>query len=202
MNVRTLCVLSLCSACAGAGGSSKAGHLDPKWVAESADRQGVMKAEIYTDASGDVEKLELYHHDDHGMPEAVLHLMQEKFPGSKVENYETEVIASGEMIYEAEVTTAEGKRCEISATAEGHLRYTECNIPPSELPPAVAQSVAEHVPGGAVAEAEKRQGDGPDQLRIEAKKGDSVHYLIFDAASGQLKQHYIKVPAELSVPAR
>jgi len=41
MNVRTLCVLSLCSACAGAGGASKAGHLDPKWVAESADRQGI-----------------------------------------------------------------------------------------------------------------------------------------------------------------
>lgn len=190
--------LALAPGCATTSGP---GRLDVRLVHLAATTPSAAKIELHPDETGALVKATVEHLDEAQVPEAVRRLAAEKFPGAKVTGYETESYAGeGDLVYEVEVDTAEGRHCEISATAAGALRYTECRLPPAEIPEAVARAVAAVLPGAEIEEAERVAGPAlpTEEIRVEAKAGGRLHYLRFDPA-GTLTRHGVMIPAEIEV---
>lgn len=187
---------ALLGACAPAAGP---GRLDGALVQAAASARGVEL--VYLDASsgGALGKLSVYHHEEAQVPEAVRRLAEEKLPGGKVRRYESELYAQGGRVFEVEIETQDGRHCEVSATAEGALRYLECEIAQKDLPPAVVQAVAQAVPGGEIAEAETQKGPSIDEVHVEVKAGGALHYLRL-RPSGELLRHSLRLPAAVDVP--
>lgn len=182
-----------------ASGALSVGHVDPVFAAAAATYQGVFKIKFYFDAKGLMYKASLYHHDEGKVPEVVRKLAVDRFPGSTVRAYEFEVYADAGPVHEVEVKTADGRECEVSAKPTGEFRYTECQLPLTSMSPAIAKIVAEQVPGGQVVEVEERkEAAGAEEIRIESKVGDVLHYLRF-RPTGELLTHTLRFAAEVEV---
>lgn len=170
-------------------------------VEAARDAKGVEKVKVRVDDTGAIVKLAVYHQDASRIPAPVQELAAKEFPGSKTMAYETEFYADVGEIFEVEVQTKDGKRCELAANAEGVLRYKECHVKPKDLPAEMSAKVKELHPKGKILEAETKQGPEIDETTIKVKDGGRELYLRMKP-DGTLIQTLYRVPATFEVPAR
>ncbi len=181
------------------GIATNLGRLDAEIVATARDAHGVEKAKIRTNPDGTVTKLAVYHTDASQIPEPVKKLVATKYPGATVAFYESEIHADGQRVYEVEVRPKNGPSCEVAATANGSELYTECEVQPSDLPVAVAHSLASLRPKARIREAERKtEMDGTQSYSLVVTDNDGQHYIYF-APDGTIQKHLLRVPAVLEV---
>lgn len=173
--------------------------LDAELVGLASRAQGVMKIKMRVGPDGTVHKLAVYHHDAAAIPEPVRALAAERFPGAETLYYESELYSDLGRAYEVEIRTAEGKECEVSASADGTLLYEECKVPPDQIDPKVKATVDRLVPGGTVLEVETKHGPDRDEVSVEVKAGDVEHY-VRTTPDGELIGHTLRIPAIIEVP--
>lgn len=203
MSIAACTLLAACPGGPGTGGSgpvtprlpgSNPGHVNGQMVVLGTRLPGVEKLRIRTDAAGKITKLALYHKDATQVPPSILALAAEKLPGAKVLRYETEIYADKGHAFDVEMTSADGKECEVAALADGTFLYSECAIKLDEIPaPAKAAAMA-LVPRGEIVEAERKKGPAADELTIEMKNAGLVHYLRV-TPTGDVLWHGLRVPA-------
>jgi len=157
--------------------------------------------ELRLDEAGAIVKQAVYHDDKDAIPEPVRALAEQTYPGSKPYRYETEHYADRGVVYEVEVETAEGQKCEVAASAEGELIYRECQIPAAELPEAVASRVSATIADGKILEAEYKQveGEADESYSVEIE-ADAREYYLRIAADGTLLSKHLRVPALVELP--
>lgn len=190
------------------------GRLDPMLVRIAATANK-MKLELELD--GSVRKLAVYHDDVGALPAAVTARASEVFPGAKVRSYESEYYRDLGRVFEVEVETADGQRCEVSAREDGALVYKECELDPKALPPEIVAALERDAPGRKIQEVERKDhADGKVEFVAElgpaasaTKKpapkklvaGDDEapgEELYFDAA-GTLIRREVTLPAEVEI---
>lgn len=163
------------------------------------EAEGVEKIELRISADGGVAKHAVYHSDASLIPQPVKDRAQAEFPGSQVSSYESEHYADLGDVYEVEVQTAEGMSCEVAATADGKLLYTECSEDPANTPEAIQSAVASALPGGTIEEYEVKKGEGIDEVTVEVKADGREYYLRL-LPSGTVLETRLRVPALIEVP--
>jgi hypothetical protein len=164
----------------------------------SPDHQ-VQRLRLRVNGQGAVTELALYHGDETIIPEPVRATAEERFPGGQVRYFETEWYAEVGQVFEIELTTSEGVNCEVSAAADGSLRYVECPLPLEELPEAITAAASRLVPDGELEEAEYKEYADRRLTHVEVRKEGLVYYLIFDS-EGQLVDRFLQIPTTLEVP--
>lgn len=167
-------------------------------IAGAASRADVEKLKVRLEPDGQVSKLSLYHRTRAEVPELVHQLAARTYPGSKAVSYEIEWYPTKGRVFEVEVETQEGKRCEVAGTPDGKLMYTECHVPVETLPAAVTQTLERTLPGAKILEAEHKMGEA-ELYTIEAEVDGGEHYL-FLTPQGDLRRHLRRYPAVLEVP--
>ncbi len=196
----------LCVAVSGAMGCATSatgpGRLNPDLIGVATSAEGVRKIELHSDQSGGLWKMSVYHQDANRVPEPVRKLAESLFPGSKPVSFETEHYADACLVYEVEVESQDGRHCEVSATSDAKLRYTECRLAKEGLPVAVAKKLETVLPGATIEELEVLKGPsigGGEEYRAELKLGAVEHYLRL-SPGGELVHHGILIPAKIEVP--
>jgi uncharacterized membrane protein YkoI len=180
------------------GASSTA--LEASIVRTATSAKDVARLKLRLDAQGAVVKQALYHGDRTVIPEAVLALAERTHPGAKAVHYESEIYADLGEVFEVEVETSDGRRCEVASRPDGTLLYEECQLDPGELPPPVAQASASAFPGAEILEAEhKKTADGTETYSVELKHDGREYYLIL-SADGTISQRLLRVPALVEIP--
>jgi hypothetical protein len=184
----------------GAGGSASAGlAVDGELVGLASGGQAT-KFKLRVDERGASMKQSLYHGDGSGIPAPVIALANERFAGAKIERYESELYADLGRIYEVELTTTDGRRCEVAASAEGKEHYTECQIAPDSMPAPIRDAIAKLYPDGKVLEVETKKGPSVDELTVEVQLAAGGEHYVRLAPDGKLIARYARVPAVLEVP--
>lgn len=173
--------------------------IDATLVATARSAPKVDKMKLRVDESGVLSKQALYHHDASVVPQAVKALAEKTFPGSKVVNYETERYGTDPHVFEVEVETTDGKHCEVSASAEGELRYQECRIDPAAIPKEIAAKLAELYPNAKILEAESKVGPGIDEMTVEVEVQGRELYLRM-SKTGDVLSTFVRIPAIVEVP--
>lgn len=176
----------------------KPGTLDKALVTAAGQAVGVSKVKVFTQPSGAVRKLSVYHHDPDKVPAAVKAAAEKAYPGSTVTSYESELYADVGEAYEVELKTADGKKVEFSAKPDGTLLYVETAIPEAEVPEQVMATATALVLGGKFIEAERKQGKDTLEFAVKLEKDGLKHYLHL-APDGTLKRHTLRIPAEFEV---
>jgi hypothetical protein len=173
--------------------------LDAEIVETAITAPKLDKMKVRVDATGALVKQSLYHYDATAVPKAIRDLAAQQYPESTPVRYETEWYDDLGRVYEVEVQTKEGKRCEVAATPDGKLQYTECQLDPSELPSDVVATV--HAIGGSatVLEAEHKQRDGSEEYTVELELPSGELYLRI-GPDGALLGKYRRVPGIIEVP--
>ena len=202
--------LSLSIAACDKGGSTKCpdpgttpaagepmGALDRELV-ETASR-GAIKMKVRTDAKGALVKQSVYHRDQAAIPKPVHELSAKKFPGGKIEHVESELYLEHGRVYEIEVTTADGRKCEVAASAEGVELYEECVVDAASLPAPVTDAVGKLYPGAKILEAETKKGPKMDEITVEVQVGEGEHYVRIKP-DGTLIQRLVRIPAVIEIP--
>ncbi|MCH9684175.1 MAG: hypothetical protein K0V04_22270 [Deltaproteobacteria bacterium] len=184
------------SAAAAAAGPSSA--LDAEIIETAATATTVHKMKLRVDGDGNVVKLAVYHDAADSVPQAVRDLAAERFAGSPVTHYETELYADHGRVYEVEVDKG-GVACELAASPDGTELYTECHVDPASLSDAVKATVESVAPGGKILEAETKKGPSLDELTVEVEVGGQELYLRL-ASDGSLIQALRRIPAVIEVP--
>lgn len=184
-----------------AEGSAGESALAPEVVSAATGTDTVFKMKIRVDGDGTVVKQSTYHRNEAAIPQAVLDLAEQKFPGAKKTHFETEVYADLGVIYEVEVDNG-GTECEVAAREDGTEVYTECHLDPATLSDAIKATIESVAPGGKVLEAESKKGpDVPEEFSIEVEHDGKELYLRI-AADGSLVQAMRMVPAVVEVPLK
>lgn len=208
--VLVLALLGPFAACDTAGGTTKcpeptatpsggsAGALDGELV-KLAAAGPAKKMKIRTDAAGALVKQSVYHADQAAIPKPVHDLAAQKFPGSKVAQVESELYREHGRVYEVEITTADGKKCEVAASAEGSELYVECQADPATLPAPVAAAIAKLYPDAKVLEAETKTGPNVDEITVELQIGEGEHYLRMKP-DGTVLERLVRIPAIVEIP--
>ncbi len=181
-----------------AGGDGAAG-LDAELVAIAAKPGAAIKFKLRVDGSGAIVKQALYHSDAASIPAEVRSKAEQRWPGSTIVRYETELYADHGRVHEVDVTTAEGARCEIAIKADGAVLYEECQLAADALPAPVAAKVAALYPQGKVLEAETKRGEEVDELTIEIESGGQQFYLRIEP-DGTVLGKLLRIPGVFEVP--
>ncbi len=179
--------------------TSPAVSIAPDIVAIAARPGAASKFKLRVEGDGSIAKQSLYHTDAAAVPADARAKAEAKWPGSKASRYETEHYAEYGRVDEVEVTTADGKTCELAIKADGTELYEECEIDPSTLPAAVAAKVGELFPGGKILEAESKRVGSVDEFTIEVESSGQEFYLRCGADGTVLAKH-IRIPAVFEVP--
>lgn len=175
--------------------------LSSRIVEAASSFKGVHKAKLRVDKTGKITKQALYHNDPSKVPAAIRKLTEEKFPGAKVVEYELEHYSDVGWVHEVEVKAKDGRECEVSAKEDGTLHYVECKIRTGDMPKPVAAAVKKRLPKGKVVEAETKKGPTIDFVHVKVKVGQTVHYLQC-RPTGEIANHWLRIPAAIDVPAR
>lgn len=176
-----------------------AAGLDAEIVTTATTADKLDKLKVRVDADGKIVKQSLYHYDAAVIPKPVRDLAASTFEGSTAVRYETEWYADVGRIYEVEVDTKDGKHCEVAATPDGKLQYTECRIDPTTLPSEVAKTVHDLAGTQEILEAEKKTRADGEEFTVEiADPGGDLYVRI--AADGSLLGKYRRVPGIIEVP--
>ncbi|RMG99162.1 MAG: hypothetical protein D6705_03990 [Deltaproteobacteria bacterium] len=157
------------------------------------------KIEFEIGPDGAVEEIAVYHQDAASVPEAVRATAGKAFPGARTVAFELEWLATGALVHEVEVKTADGRKCEVSSAPDGAARYTECEIGARELPAPVRKAVRGL---GKVVEAEhKKTADGAETYEIELDGRDGTVGIVVVDPAGNVVQRRRRFTAEVSAPA-
>jgi hypothetical protein len=170
-----------------------------KPIADAAKSPTVVRMKVRFDDAGAIVKQSVYHGDRSIIPQPVLDLAEQTYPGSKVMHYETEHYADFGPVSEVEVETADAKLCEVAARPDGELVYTECHIGVGELPESVSARVKATFPEGKILEAERKSGPDVDEFTIEVEVGGQQFYLRI-APDGTLTAKLVRVTAVVELP--
>lgn len=207
MRVVLFLLVALCSACASVPASVNApvtGPALPSSILDTAqEAKGVSQVRVYFAEDGTARKLAVYHGDVSQIPSPVLDLVKKKYPKASIQEYETEFYADAGLVYEVEIISAEGSPMEVSAFADGRLRYVEAEMDPASLSPHMREVVVGAVPGGVIAEVEMKTGPEMDlvQVKVKPPEGVGFHYLVFET-EGSLVRHTRRYPAQIEVPVK
>lgn len=159
----------------------------------------VSKFEFKLDEGGSLVKQAVYHDDGTSIPQAVKDKAAELFPGATVTHYETEWYADAGVVYEVEVKTPDGRSCEVSATAEGELRYEECELDLASVPEQITAAIASAYPGGKVLEVETKKGPDLDIVTAEVEVG-GVEYYVGLTPEGTIESVHKRIKALVEIP--
>jgi hypothetical protein len=173
------------------------GALDRELVETAA--RGAIKMKVRTDATGALVKQSVYHRDQAAIPKPVHELAAKKFPGSKLQYVESELYREHGRVYEIEVTTADGRKCEVAGSAEGVELYEECVVDAASLPAAVTDAVGKLYPGAKVLEAETKKGPNLEEITIEVQVGEGEHYVRIKP-DGTVIERLVRIPAVIEIP--
>lgn len=173
------------------------GALDRELVETAA--RGAIKMKVRTDATGALVKQSVYHRDQAAIPKPVHELSAKKFPGGKAEYVESEFYREHGRVYEIEVTTADGRKCEVAASGDGVELYEECVVDAASLPAAVTDAVGKLYPGAKVLEAETKKGPKFDEITVEVQVGEGEHYVRMKP-DGTLLERLVRIPAVIEIP--
>lgn len=168
-------------------------------IADAAKGSGVERMKVRFDDAGAIVKQSVYHGDKSGIPQPVLDLAEQTYPGSQPKHYETEHYAEFGQVFEVEVETADAKLCEVASRPDGELVYTECRIDVGELPEPVSARVSATFPDGKIIEAERKSGPEHDEFTVEIEAGGRQFYLRI-APDGSLIAKLVRVPAIVELP--
>ncbi|MEZ4381968.1 MAG: hypothetical protein R3A79_11525 [Nannocystaceae bacterium] len=168
-------------------------------VAEPASLATIDKLELELAADGSVRQLALYHRDAARIPDAVKAKVEEVYPGATTKLFETELEGPERReVFEVEVETADGRECEVEATAAGELIYTECEVDAESLDDAIKAAVKATLPDGAIKEAEVVERPGAaTETSVEVEVAGVSHKLVF--VSGELRRHAVELKAEIEL---
>jgi len=176
------------------------GALDGEFVATISRHKAIDKIELEVAADGNIRELALYHNDAELIPDAVKAKAQEVYPGSTIHSYESELEGpQRRAVFEVELTTAEGQKCEIEATDGGELLYTECEVEVTSLAEELKAAAEKALPDGTIKEVEvvTPSGDAKPQTVVEMTVGETTHKLVF--VEGELQRHAIEIKAEIEL---
>lgn len=165
----------------------------------AASAPAVEKIKLRFDADGALVKQSVYHDDAEAIPAPVRARASETYPGHTVTGYETEHYADLGEVFEVELDTAEGQHCEVAASEDGGLIYTECNVDPSSLPAAVADAIRNTLAGAKILEAELETRDEQRRYSIELEL-DGREYYLRVADDGTVLSRHVLVPAVVEIP--
>jgi hypothetical protein len=168
-------------------------------IADAAKGSTVQRMKLRFDDAGAIVKQSVYHGDRSGIPQAVLDLAEQTYPGGQTKYYETEHYAEFGQVFEVEVETKDAKMCEVAARPDGELVYTECHIDAAELPEPVTARVSATFPDGKILEAERKSGPETDEFTVEVEVGARQFYLRI-APDGTLLAKLVRVPAIIEIP--
>ena len=180
-------------------GDANPGHIEPELLTLATKAKGAEKMKIRTNAAGEINKVSLYHHDEANSPQPVRATAATKFAGSKLlGTFESEMYSDLGKVFEADLTTADNKKCEVAALASGTFVYSECEIKKEDLPAAVTDAVKKVAPGAEIVEVEKKEGPGGDGYSVEAKGGGQLHYIKLSSA-GEITWHGVRITAKIEI---
>lgn len=171
-------------------------------LAKLAGHDTVEKFKLRVDEAGVADKQSLYHGDAAAIPEPVQALARERYKGAKIERYESELYREHGRIFEVELTTAEGQRCEIAASAEGTELYTECRLTPETTPAPIRDAITKLYPEGKIVEVETKRGPKVDEVTVEVELAGGRQHYVRLGPDGKLLARYVRVPAVLEIPLR
>lgn len=180
-------------------GASEPGRLDAELVAVAARADGVYRIRVRASETGEIQKFAVYHGDAEEVPEAVRNAARERFPDAEVRHYESEIYSDLGRVFEVEVMTAEGRECEISCRPDGTMVYVECRVPTEEVPEPALAAAGRLLPEGEVVEAETKEGPGIDEVHLEVRVGELIHYLVLQP-TGELVRHGLRIPTTIEIP--
>jgi hypothetical protein len=172
-------------------GSVDRGFLDLSLATKKIDA-----IELALGLDGSITKLAIEHGDAEAIPAAVRALAEATFPGAKIEGFERELDASGEL-FEVELKV-KGKECEVSARADGTLVYTECDAPVKELSAPILDVVKKLLPGGKISGVKTITRGEAVETEVEVDFQGEERELVFNAA-GELVRQVRKIEAELEI---
>ncbi len=180
-------------------GDANPGHIEPELLALALKAKGTEKIKLRTNAASDLVKISLYHKDETAIPDASKATATAKYPGSKSNSYyESELYSDHGKVFEADLVTADNRKCEVASLKDGTFLYTECDIKKEELPKEIADAIAKVAPGGEIIEAEKKESPWGNGYTAEVKAGGALHYLKLNA-TGDLIWHGVRISAELDI---
>lgn len=159
----------------------------------------VEEFEFRLDDRGALVKQAVYHDNASAISEAVKAKAMEVFPGATIESYETEWYADVGEVHEVEVKTAEGQACEVSATPDGTLRYTECELDLAKVPAQITAAIASAYPHAKILEVETKQGPAMDIVTAEVDVDGAELYLRMKP-DGALESVHKRVEALVEIP--
>lgn len=159
----------------------------------------VDELELRLDASGALVKQAVYHDDASAIPQPVKDKALEVYPGATITHYETEHYADAGLVFEVEVTTADGHRCEVSALPDGALRYQECELLVDAAPAAVKDAIASRFPGGKLLEVETKKGPALDLYSVEVEH-EGTEYYVDVSPDGTVQSVHERIEATLEIP--
>ncbi len=161
-----------------------------------ANAQGVHEVEIDVAPDGTLRKVSVYHRDAAQVPEPVKASAQKAFAGAEADAFEIEFYAEGGTVYEVEVTTRDGRRCELAAEADGTVRYTECEIPAGKLPRAAREDARRR---GTAAKAQRiERADGTVEFEVELRAADGTRFEVSYDRDGRPIEARREIPAKLT----
>lgn len=179
--------------------TATSGSLDASVIGTAVDTPTVFKMKIRVQGDGTVVKQSAYHRNEAAVPEAVLALAKQRYPGAEPVHFETEVYADLGQVYEIEVDT-DGKRCELAARADGTELYTECHADPASLSAAAKATIEGIAPGGKILEVEIKERPGATpEITVEVEHDGQELYLLLDGDGG-LMSAWRRVPAIVELP--
>jgi ribosomal protein S8 len=173
------------------------GKIDPRMLGGSSEGYPTL-IKLHVATNGDIQKISAEHHSLSNIPASTRSLALQEFPESKIEKYETEIIAGEGFVHEVEVRTLDDRKCEVS-TKETLLRYVRCAVPLAALPTEVTATVAKLFPHGVITDAKEETKPSSEIYSIKVKDHDAIHKLHI-SKSGNITKHSIRVAAWIELP--
>jgi hypothetical protein len=180
-------------------GDAKPGNFDPEILTLALKAKGAEKLKIRTNAASEVTKIALYHKDEAAIPEAAKATAASKYPGSKSNSYyETELYSDHGKVFEADLVTADNKKCEVSTLKDGTFLYSECDMKKEDVPKEITEALLKLAPGGEIVEVEKKESPWGNGYSFEVKANGQMHYIKLGPA-GEKVWHGVRITTELDV---
>jgi uncharacterized membrane protein YkoI len=121
------------------------------------------------------------------LPAAAKNYIDQKYPGSEVENAEQEKDCNGNDIIEVEVEPSEDNEMELVFDLAGNLLFSETKITIANLPVAVKNAISTQFSGYSIKEAERLDmAAGGTRYEVEIKKGGSTLDVTFDSEGTEI----------------
>lgn len=178
--------------------STGIGHLEPAFFEELRTFEDPRSMTLHLSPKGEVSKIVLVHGDEARVPEAVRALAEKEFPEATVTAYEFELYADGTKVHEVEIKDAEGVPCEVSATEDGTMRYTECEVTLESLPEEKQAKIKELTAGGTIDEIEQKEGDAESYTGVTFSKDGHEHYLRLEQ-DGTVSDRALRLPSTIKL---